>query len=291
MKSVYKDEEIEVFSDKEVDKAEGKFLIFTDGSKVDLQNHVSYNFGSGDIKITRLKSKSEDKISRISKTDKYDVKDNIALSGSILYFKIIEHDEPYIEVEETGTEQFISETHIYERGDTLEIETPKDDSKMHFGVVILGGRNSKQNPEYGELIIKTPRFKNLSIHSAGIGKGTVDIPLSSLDVKISGSSDINCKDVEKLNAHISGSGKLTADRLTDICNVKISGSGDVNINSGELKKLCLSISGSGSIKANVTADTADFSVSGSGTICVNQVKKILSERCSGSGKIKIANRG
>ena len=291
MKSVYKDEDIEVFSDKEVDKIEGKFLIFIDGSKVDLQNHVSYNFGNGDIKITRLKPKNEEKVDKVSKVVKNDIKDNIILSGSMLCFKIIEHDMPYIEIDETGTQKFISETYIHETDDTLEIETPKNDNKLHFGIVLLSGRNYKQNPEYGELIIKTPKFKNLSIHSSGIGKGTVDIPLSLMDVKMSGSSDINCGNIEKLDAHISGSGKLTVDNLTDSCNVKISGSGDVNINSGELKKLCLSISGSGSIKANVTADLGDFSISGSGSIYVDQVKKILSERCSGIGKIKVMNRG
>lgn len=289
MKSVYRDEDIEVFSDKEVDKIEGKFLIFTDGSKVDLQNHVSYNFGNGDIKITRLKPKNEEKVDKTSKVVKYDIKDNIILSGSMLCFKILEYDKPYVEIEETGTQKFISETYIHETNDALEIETPKDDNKMHFGVVLLSGR--KQNPEYGELIIKTPKFKNLSIHSSGIGKGTVDIPLSSMDVKMSGSSEINCGNIEKLDAHISGSGKLKVDKLTDSGCVKISGSGFVNINSGELKKLCLSISGSGSIKANVTADLGDFSISGSGSIYVDQVKKILSERCSGIGKIKVINRG
>lgn len=292
MKSIYQNEELKVFSEKEVENIEDNSILFKDGSKVDLLECSIVNYGKGDIKIEYLplKPKIEDMESKVIQ---FNISDTIILAGDISYFEIIEHNKPFIEINSMGTYNFMSETYISQENNVLEIQTPKNNNNIIIGDVWVNGKRMRQepNPKYGELIIKTPKCENLLIRSSGEGYGVVNIPLSLLEAKISGSTQLKCTSIKNLKVSISGSGEVLTDELTDSCNINISGSGKVMINQGELDKIRLSVSGSGSISANVIVDLAEMFVNGSGSIHLKHVKQASFEKCSGSGEIIVSNRG
>lgn len=116
--------------------------------------------------------------------------------------------------------------------------------------------------------ITMPKVTGLSLNGSGNIAFMTPLASTLLQLKISGSGNINLQQVE-----------------ADEMDAKISGSGDMTISGGSVHNESLNISGSGDMDfINVKADNADITLSGSGNAQV-YVTGYLNATIAGSGDI------
>ncbi len=134
--------------------------------------------------------------------------------------------------------------------------------------------------------ITMPEVESLSVSGSGkmIAKGS--IRTDNLDMGVSGSGDIELKDLiaGSIDCGISGSGTITLDGEAEDGEVSISGSGDYYGQSFQLETLDVSISGSGTCRTAVD-EALEARVSGSGDVYYTGNPNV-DARVSGSGKVR-----
>jgi hypothetical protein len=112
----------------------------------------------------------------------------------------------------------------------------------------------------------TLRGNTLSIENSGAGDATLLVNYSSIDVKVTGSSDVKLSGyAENLNADVSGAGDLHAYKLhAKQTTVALSGAGDAQINAS--KSISGKVSGAGTLYHQGEPEKMEVEVSGSGEI-------------------------
>jgi hypothetical protein len=134
--------------------------------------------------------------------------------------------------------------------------------------------------------ITTPEIEGLYL--SGSGNITTETPVKTheIELKLSGSGNINVKELtcHEVDAAISGSGNIDVAGSADELSIAISGSG--NCNTADLKtgETDVKISGSGDCRVNVTKELT-VGISGSGSVYYAGNPKIDAS-ISGSGKIR-----
>ena len=170
-----------------------------------------------------------------------------------------------------GDEDFLEEIETTVRNDKLLI---RHDRWFTFG-------NKKVT-----VYVTMPEVESLSVSGSGkmISKGS--IRTDNLDMAVSGSGDIELKDLiaESIGCGISGSGTITLNGEAKDGKLSISGSGDYYGQSFQLETLNVSISGSGTCRTAVDEDL-EARVSGSGDVYYKGNPRV-DARVSGSGKVK-----
>ena len=134
--------------------------------------------------------------------------------------------------------------------------------------------------------ITMPEVESLSVSGSGkmIAKGS--IRTDNLDMGVSGSGDIELKNLiaGSIDCGISGSGTITLDGEAEDGELSISGSGDYYGQSFQLETLVVSISGSGTCRSAVDEDL-EARISGSGDVYYTGNPSV-DARVSGSGKVR-----
>ncbi len=166
-----------------------------------------------------------------------------------------------------------------------------------------GGRGYKSITEYPKIVIHAPRNTHLIIADAlvfgtvgDIGSGdihikscggiTLDDVAGDLDLKVSGSGDVNMGNAADVNLSISGSGDLVAGNF-DRLDVKVSGSGDLVM--GDVKgRATIYASGSSDLEIGHIGASLHLESSGSSDLKALSVRGTMSLSVSGSGDVKIA---
>jgi hypothetical protein len=141
----------------------------------------------------------------------------------------------------------------------------------------------------GRLTVNDLNGEALQLSKSGSGSATLTGRVSNLDVRHSGSGEINANGVRSGSARVvqSGSGHtgLGPVQGNDL-SVTVSGSGSVQA-SGVANAVSARTSGSGSVDlTNVASEQGDLSTSGSGSISAT-VKRSVIAQTSGSGRITV----
>lgn len=170
-----------------------------------------------------------------------------------------------------GDEDFLEEIETIVKGNKLVI---RHDNWFSFG-------NKKVT-----VYVTMPEIVSLSV--SGSGKMIAEGPLraAGLDMSVSGSGDIELKDLnaESIDCSISGSGSIELNGGAEDGELSISGSGNYDGQTFQLNTLEVSISGSGTCRAAVEEEL-EARVSGSGDVYYSGNPQV-DARVSGSGKVR-----
>lgn len=165
------------------------------------------------------------------------------------------------------------------QGDASSVRIEASDNVIDLIVTNVSGDELNLRTKRGKCIrgksdvkfyVTTPDVEGITL--SGSGKIFNETPLTGkeLDIKLSGSGEIDLENLEYDNAYssISGSGKVWVDGFdTDDFEVKTSGSGRTTISNLEANNVSMSISGSGSTSfESSTTDRLDASIAGSGKL-------------------------
>lgn len=160
--------------------------------------------------------------------------------------------------------------------------------------------------------ITTPNVSGLNV----VGSGDIDVngainAHSSLNLSVTGSGDIETKDIRSsgaLKVSVTGSGDINMDISNTASNISmtvvgsgdiecenpaahnmtctLNGSGDIEIKGGRTTKAIFDLSGSGDIAAKrMKAGNVDATVRGSGNVICNAIES-LKTSITGSGNVK-----
>ncbi len=193
-----------------------------------------------------------------------------------------------------GDEETLEEISTEVRGDKLVI---RDKSNSWWG-----WSNSKKVTIY----VTMKDIEAISVAGSGNLVGKNKITASNLDLRVSGSGDLNA-DIDVRNqldasasgsgdmmirgicndfdSNVSGSGRINGKlRINEDAKMSISGSGKIEVE-GTSKSVTARISGSGSIRAaDLETGSCKVTISGSGGVQIN-VKNSLDANISGSGSV------
>lgn len=132
------------------------------------------------------------------------------------------------------------------------------------------------------------RIGNLQVDLSGSGGVEVGAAGAAI-LETSGSGGIHAESVNgPLTFEATGSGGLKLGMISaDHVKIHTSGDGGVIIRDGRVGNLQVSATGSADARMDIIADRAELSTSGSGDIEVRQVTGNVSQRHSGSGKVRV----
>lgn len=174
--------------------------------------------------------------------------------------------------------------------ETLDIRTAAD------GTLIIGKKENDNsvihvNWHSGpcQIIIAGPSLKSVAIAGSGSFKCWGKILTDEFVGSVSGSGDIDIKDIKAENAIFStvGSGDLiVGDIEAKKVDVSVSGSGDASVHANNVADINANVVGSGDITLDCKdCGTATASISGSGDISIFGNVKQLRQSTAGSGDI------
>jgi hypothetical protein len=164
-----------------------------------------------------------------------------------------------------------------------EIKTEVKDSELRIGV-----RRCIRAYSEIEIYVTTPNIRSLNISGSGSIKGQNDWFTGDLDLRVSGSGNIQVDAVgEDFKAFVSGSGNIQVAGAAQSLTTSTSGSGDIrafDLNTQECESI---ISGSGDVEVSVS-NILKARISGSGDVRYKGTPSIQAS-VSGSGRVINAN--
>ena len=129
-------------------------------------------------------------------------------------------------------------------------------------------------------------FSGLSVSGSGKATSQGTLKGGEVDLGVSGSGDIDLTlEASDIDCGISGSGSIYLKGSGKTGSLSISGSGKMDAADYEIESMSISISGSGSASIFATKEI-DSRISGSGTVRYKGDPDKISNRASGSGKLK-----
>jgi hypothetical protein len=141
-------------------------------------------------------------------------------------------------------------------------------------------------PKKLEMNIGMEDIKAFNIEGSSDITGLTPITTTELSFVISGSGDIDFKNVSTndINVTINGSGDVILTGKGTNSNIVISGSGDIYMDEMPVNTATVIVSGSGDIRVNVK-DKLNVTISGSGDIYYKGSPKDVNTNISGSGRL------
>jgi len=294
MNRVFENQEIMILSNKELVENNGYILTFSDGSSVDAIRRTVINRGPGEIIIRDLPLWPP--MSDILKKQMiFNTINHLTISGDMNNVIILPNEGTESLVSIGGAEDFIQNSSVYQQGDELHIETPKNKRNIHIsmGSVWVNGKRlpPRLEEDFGYIEIRCNSLYSLYVNGSGSGDIFSQVPIKDLKAKIKGSTSINAIQLENVELDISGSGSLVADELNGYLYGRISGSGSIDILTGIIENIDVKISGSGDLVVGALVKTAKLSLSGSGDMMIAHVVNEYTEQKTGSGSIRVLKKG
>lgn len=137
-----------------------------------------------------------------------------------------------------------------------------------------------------KIYITIKEFTGLSVSGSGEVRSDGQIKGEDVYLGVSGSGDIDLDlQANDIDCHISGSGSIRLSGRGKTGDLSISGSGRLDATDFEVETMKIRISGSGGAYVYATKEI-DSRISGSGTVRYKGNPDKLSNRSSGSGKLK-----
>ena len=293
MKKIYEDQEVVVISDKQP-TSEGPFFTFSDGSSLNVNTREVINKGSGEI-IIRERPMWPLMNDIIKEQRRFRPIKNIHIEGGMNNVVILPSDDTGCQVSIGGANVFVQECDISECGDTLYINTPKNEKRMYIsnGSVWIDGRREppKLDDDFGYIEVRCGHLQNLNVDAWGVGNIIVDVHVGTLSARINGGSTIDAMHVVDASVDISGSGNIAVTEMYGDLYGRVSGSGNIDILNGYVTHADVHMSGSGNLIVGALIQTADLSHSGSGNMLLAHVLEAYTARKCGSGMVRIVKSG
>ncbi len=175
-----------------------------------------------------------------------------------------------LKAESNLVEHIVIET----KGNELHIKTEKDTNLKPSS-----GKKMEVTVPFGTL-------NRVSLAGSGEIKSSKTIQSETLEVKLTGSGDINLSvNTRSLETVVAGSGDITLNGTADTLKGKLAGSGNVNMEAVKCLNAKVTVAGSGNIKVHCT-EALEARISGSGNIYHKGNPKKLKTKEAGSGKVK-----
>lgn len=153
--------------------------------------------------------------------------------------------------------------------------------------VSMGGGSAKSDTQ---IKVKVPVGTSVSV--SGIdGQVTVGDTHAPLAVRLVDTGDVHAGRIGDLTVRLSGTGDVTADYVTGNVEIKSSGTGDIEIINGNVGHLSLVNSGTGDVSVDATTQTAELTNSGTGDVRMFRVVREPRKRNTGTGKIRVRQVG
>ncbi len=311
-----------VYSNKAVDKAQGETVCFTDGSTADMITNTVVNCGAHEIRIIDLHdiipAVLDGGFERASTKKIFDNTHSLDITNSAMcHIEVIRGSENETVVTAEGSKRFlerlqVSESrglltvnaqqcsnHGTELGNSITIAVGYDRGKaLDAHINGCGEIKTEQSFDRAKLAISGSGEINVrdigscEVIISGSGKIATEDVTDSLSVGISGSGDVACAHVHNVTLRIAGSGDLSVMQLDGFLNAKISGSGNLACSGGELCSLNIAISGSGDLTGeNLTVQEADISIRGSGSVSLGRIIGKSVEKLSSNSTLNVGKRG
>ena len=159
-------------------------------------------------------------------------------------------------------------------------EVKNDELKIRFSQSRVKGKTPIR------IWVTTAEIEGLYLSGSGNMITETAIKTDEMELKLSGSGNINVKDLscDEVDASISGSGNIDVKGSADELSVGISGSGNCNADEFKTEETSVKISGSGNCKVNAIKDLS-VAISGSGSVFYVG-NPTIDASVSGSGKIR-----
>jgi len=159
-------------------------------------------------------------------------------------------------------------------------EVRNDELKIRFS------QNRVRPKQPIRIWVTTPELEGIYLSGSGNMITETAIKSNEMELKLSGSGNINVKDLlcDEVDAGISGSGNIDVAGKADEMSITISGSGNCNAEEFQTEEIDIKISGSGDCRVNASKDLT-VTVSGSGSVYYAG-KPTIDASISGSGKIR-----
>lgn len=164
------------------------------------------------------------------------------------------------------------------------IETVVEQGKLYIRAKKYANLRSKNKIT---VYVTATQIQHLSLSGSGdmIGKGEfVNDGTTNIIVSGSGNIKFDFNRFSALDASVSGSGGITMKGTVQKINTRISGSGNINCKDVIADEASARISGSGNIKVHATT-SVDANISGSGNIYYTGNANIIRTHKAGSGRI------
>jgi hypothetical protein len=215
-------------------------------------------------------------------------KKKVTTQQNLKYFKRIVMTTPYdvhfVQGDKNtakiaGPQAEVSSVVLRVSGETLYIERSSKRSSIFFS-----------SSDDVDIYISSPDLTQLEIKGSGDFKAARRVDTDHLTVSVTGSGDIDFKDIicDKLVASINGSGDVEFGFVECVnAEASLKGSGDIDFKRLKADKVQFSVKGSGDIEANLNnAGNVNCEVFGSGTIKLAGVAKNLNKNVRGSGYVE-----
>jgi hypothetical protein len=159
------------------------------------------------------------------------------------------------------------------------------DTEVEDGVLKIHFDRSVYDVDDLHIVVHAPAWDAFEINGSADVHVKDLIEGDQLDVRISGSGDLECHEAvfDQAKISVSGSGDVELNGSSLDLDVSISGSGNLQALNFPVKKAKVALSGSGEAKVDVS-DQLDVTVSGSGDVYY-QGSPVVTSIVSGSGRV------
>lgn len=294
MNRVFENEEMMILSNKEHTLNRGTYIMFADGSFVDIGTRTVTNKGPGEILIRDLPiwppMADVIKAQEVLRPFKH-----LRVSGGMnnIIIRPSENHECLVSI--GGAEAFSQNSFISQRDDELYIETPENKKNVYVnhGRIWVNGRRlpPRLEEDFGYIEIQCNYLHSLCADVYGVGDILSYVPIKTLKANIKGSSSIEILQLRDAEINISGRGSLSVDELTGDLYGRVSGSGNIDILTGVIDRADVAISGSGNLAIGALVKSAALSHSGSGNMMIAHVLDEYTAQGTGSGSIRVLKTG
>lgn len=216
------------------------------------------------------------------KTPKSLKRDQLVVKDFVGALKIENASNGPITVNAQGSEEYLKNLVIEEKGQALVIKHKDNDSPSLKGIKDLESAGvTLQIPS------KVPLQLGLAIASTVIADRTGNIQL-----EMNGSASASIKSLEgSLKAQINGSGAITVGSLKGNLDTEIQGTGSVKVRFGKSPELKVSIAGTGVVMHDGEVGNADLEIRGPGSIMINHLTGKINQEILGPGVVQIKSKG
>lgn len=312
-----------VYSNKSVESEQDGAVTFSDGSTADMKSSTVTNCGPGEARVFSLQdiapeiSPMTDERGTLSKA--FCATRSLSITNSMsCEIEVTRGEDGETVVEAEGSKRFLSRLELSISGDTLIVNAQQSSgngAEQGNRVAIKVGYGCGEKFEgrisgSGSICAGTISFADATLAISGSGNinvkdldtcnvrisGSGDVATEDvterLDVAISGSGDVACAHVRNVSVRIAGSGDLAVMALDGFLDATVAGSGDIACSGGEVDSLRVNINGSGDLACErLVVGDADITIRGSGSVTLGRIKGKSVERLSKNSELKVGQRG
>lgn len=213
--------------------------------------------------------------------------EKIAIKGSDM---VVYTQGDKVSVRLHGTQEQVDAMIVNVEGNTLNVSRKSSINNGTGFTGFLRALARGEEPSTSVVVyVTTPDLTSVKVTGSGDFKANSQVDTDNIEIVVTGSGDIDFKDLICDNADIAvtGSGDIEIKKLESVTSsIAIRGSGDIHVKQQRVRKTDLSIYGSGDITVQCSnCGEVNASVFGSGDITLSGQYELKTKNVRGSGDI------